>query len=209
MTGVSDEEAYVLARRVSVLAGDERVRRALAAEIEVKYEVSDTAHLIEALRAQGVTLSAPVVQEDQAYAPSAWTPGTSRIGVTFARLRQQGQRCVFTTKTPVDNVLACEEFETEVHDRQQMHHALLAMGYSPTVQVRKTRRTGEAAEFSLCLDEVEGAGTFFEVEAVSEDTGDMAAMQERLASWVDRLGVALRRTGATYDQVVQRSPASR
>lgn len=84
----------------------------MSAEIEVKYRVLDVDDLLDALRRRGVRLSEPVVQDDQAYAPGSWAPSDSRIGVTFARLRTQGGRCVFTTKTPVDNVLACEEFET-------------------------------------------------------------------------------------------------
>src|SRR4051812_5991510 len=85
--------------------------------------------LTAALQRRGVTLSTPVHQEDQAYAPSGWSTGESRIGVTFARLRLQDGVCLFTTKTPVDNVLACLEHETVVDDRDQMHQAVLAMGY--------------------------------------------------------------------------------
>lgn len=179
----------------------------MSGEIEVKYRVVDSQGLEAALVAYGIELSAPVRQDDQAYAPITWTPGASRLGVTFVRLRSQNDRCTFTTKTPVDNVLACREFETVVNDPEQMHHAIIAMGYRPTVRVIKQRRTARVGTYSLCLDDVEGVGAFLEVEAVAEGTADMATVQETLAAWVDGLEAPLERTGATYDQVVQQATA--
>jgi adenylate cyclase class 2 len=175
-------------------------------EIEVKYRVPDIEGLLAALRHRGIVLSEAVMQDDQAYAPMSWQDGDSRIGVTFARLRMQAGRCVFTTKTPVENTLACLEYETEVADREQMHAALLAMGYRPTVRFVKERRTGRVGDWSLCVDDVAGAGAFLEVEleveAVADGDHPPAVLQDRMDQWVRRLGVRLERTGATYDEVV-------
>ncbi|WIN00070.1 class IV adenylate cyclase [Actinoplanes oblitus] len=177
----------------------------MTAEIEVKYQVADVEGLLAAIREHGIALSEPVEQDDQAYAPIGWQFGDARIGVTFVRLRRQGGRCVFTTKTPVDNVLACVEHETEVSDATAMHAAILAMGYQPTVKVVKTRRTGRVGAWSVCLDAVVGAGAFFEVEAVAEDADGMLQVQAQMDAWVQGLGVPVERTGATYDEVVSRS----
>jgi adenylate cyclase class 2 len=178
----------------------------MSGEIEVKYRVLDQAGLLAALEVRGIRLSAPSHQDDQAYAPVTWEPGTPRIGVTFARLRTQDGGCTFTTKTPVDNVLACEEHETVIADREAMHRAVVAMGYRPTVRVEKTRRTALVGSYSLCLDEVAGVGTFLEVEAVSSHIAGMTEMQDELSAWVEALGVTVERTGATYDQLVQAAP---
>jgi adenylate cyclase class 2 len=48
---------------------------------------------------------------------------------------------VFTLKRPAENLLSCEEQETDVTDRDQMHGAILAMGFRPTVRIVKVRRT--------------------------------------------------------------------
>jgi adenylate cyclase, class 2 len=66
-----------------VTAGQGAVR-----EVEAKYRVLDEAALTAALGRQGVTLSAPVRQDDQAYAPVGWRYGMSKIGVPFARCVQ-------------------------------------------------------------------------------------------------------------------------
>jgi adenylate cyclase class IV len=42
-----------------------------------------------------------------------------------------------TVKTPLDNEMACAEQETAVADRAQMHQAVLAMGFVPTVRIVK------------------------------------------------------------------------
>ncbi|WIM95735.1 class IV adenylate cyclase [Actinoplanes oblitus] len=175
----------------------------MSGEIEVKYRVLDRDGLLKALAAEEIILSPGSYQDDQAYAPTGWQPGQPRIGVTFVRLRTQDGQCTFTTKTPVDNVLACQEHETVVADREAMHHAIMAMGYRPTVRVAKSRRTARVGAYSLCLDEVDGVGTFMEVEAVSAHVEGMAEVQAELSAWVDSLGVDVERTGATYDQLVQ------
>lgn len=70
-----------------------------------------------------------------------WAYGDDRRGVPFARLRTVGGQHVFTLKRPAENVLSCEERETAIADREQMHRAVVAMGFRPTVRIVKTRRT--------------------------------------------------------------------
>ena len=65
-------------------------------EIEVKYRVFDLAALERELAMRGAALSRPVRQDDQAYAPQGWAYGLPKTGVTFARLRSEDDRCVFT-----------------------------------------------------------------------------------------------------------------
>ena len=167
----------------------------------------------------GQCAASPRYRRHTAPSPTVLRPGTTATGADVTRRRRhppgpgtregdaRHNRCTFTTKTPVDNVLACREFETVVTDPEQMHHAIIAMGYRPTVRVVKQRRTARVGPYSLCVDDVEGVGAFLEVEAVAEGTADMATLQETLAAWVDGLAAPLERTGATYDQVVQQATA--
>jgi adenylate cyclase class 2 len=172
-------------------------------EVEVKYRVPDEAALLAALAGRGVSLSVAVRQDDQAYAPAAWRYGMSKIGVPFARLRTQDGRHLFTVKRPVDNEMACLEHETVVADREQMHAALIAMGFTPTVRIVKLRRTGRWNEVSLCLDTVDGLGTFVEVEALIGAQESGRTTQERLDVLVRGLGVPVSRTTDTYDSLLR------
>lgn len=183
-------------------------------EIEVKYQVKDLEELLAALKARGGELGEPVYQDDQAYAPAGWRFGDSKLGVSFLRLRTCGGRHYFTLKQPAGNAQACLEHETEVADREAMHRAVLQMGFRPTVRIAKTRRAAAADGWSLCVDDLEGVGSFLELECLAPDDADTRAIQDALASFVGSLGVGVTRTGETYDSLVHaaqsiRQPGSR
>ncbi|GAA0399226.1 hypothetical protein Acor_21530 [Acrocarpospora corrugata] len=172
-------------------------------EIEVKYRVRDLAALEAALLHRGVRLSPPAHQDDQAYAEQGWTYGQSKLGVTFARLRTQQGRHLFTVKRPLDNAMACFEHETEVTDRAEMHSAIVAMGFYPTVRIVKTRRTSTLKNMTICVDEVEHAGSFVEIERTVHGDENGLAVQEELHAFACSLGLDLERTTETYDSLVR------
>jgi len=176
-------------------------------EIEVKYRFDDLAALERVLGELGVALSGPVRQDDQAYAERGWVYGQSKIGVAFARLRTQDGCHLFTVKKPLDNEMACLEHETVVADREQMHRAVLAMGFYPTVRIVKTRRTAVLGDVALCVDDVEHAGLFFEVEKVVGAGASALAVQAALDGLARSLGVAMQRVTDTYDSLVRRALA--
>ncbi|GAB3799668.1 class IV adenylate cyclase [Micromonospora zhanjiangensis] len=176
-------------------------------EIEVKYRIMDVGAVLAALRQRGVTISAPVEQDDQAYAMRGWAYGQSRAGLAFARLRTQSGRHTFCVKQPLDNELACAEHETEVADRAPMHAAILAMGFYPTTRIVKTRRTGRLGHLSLCLDEVAGLGSFLEIEALVSDKRSGVEVQRELDEFARSLGVDLERSTDTYDSLVHSAQA--
>lgn len=169
-----------------------------------KFRISDDVEeLLVALKAHGVELGPAFVQDDQAYAPAGWRYGDSKIAVPFARLRTEAGRLVFTVKVPGDNELSCEEHETEVADRGQMHAAVVAMGFAPTVRIVKSRRCGRWGDVSLCLDDVVGLGLFLELERlVPPETAGLAAQAE-LAGMVSALGVNGERVEETYDSLLR------
>ena len=179
----------------------------LVREIETKYRVADTEAVLAALDSAGLVLEDPVFQDDQAYAPAGWTPDQGRTGYTFARLRTQDNTHLLTTKTPLANAMECAEYETVVADREQAHGALLALGYEPTVRIVKERRTGRSGTIGVCLDVVEGAGTFMELELVVDDDRDGEQAQSELDAWARRLDVGLERTDDTYDTLMRPATA--
>ena len=171
-------------------------------EIELKYRVEDLETLLLALKSRGIELSEPVFQDDQAYAPAGWQFGDSKLGVSFLRLRTVQGRHYFTLKQPACNAQDCLEFETQVSDRQAMHHAALHMGYRPTVRIAKTRRVATLEDCSLCIDEVDSVGEFLELERMAPDHADAQAIQADLAAFVSSLGITATRTDQTYDSLV-------
>lgn len=177
-------------------------------EVEVKYHVQDAESLLVALKERGIELGGAVHQDDQAYAPAGWCYGDGKLGVSFVRLRTVGGRHTFTLKRPAENALSCAEYETGVADREQMHRAIMAMGFKPTVCIAKARRTAGLPGLSLCVDEVDGLGTFLELERIVADDVPGEAVQAELAAFVASLGIEAQRTGETYDSLVRAARVS-
>jgi adenylate cyclase, class 2 len=180
----------------------------LTREVEVKYRVGDLSGLAATLAARGIALSAPVHQDDQAYARSGWRFGMSKRGVAFARLRTQGGRHLFALRRPAGDELAHIGFEAEVADRSQMHEAILRMGFYPTVRVGKVRRTGRLREMALRLDDVEHLGTFLEIERVVPAGWSGAAVEDSLDGFACSLGLPAEPTTGTYDDLIHAALAA-
>ncbi len=172
-------------------------------EVEVKFTVSNLAAVTTTLAARNIVLAEPIFQDDQAFAPVGWSFGDSKLGVTFLRLRTVDSRHWFTLKQPGVNAQDCLEHETEVSDREQMHQAIVRMGYWATVRVAKSQRTGRHGEVSLCLDEVEGLGSFLELERMVPYGTPAAVVQDELAAFVASLDLDAVRTAETYDSLVR------
>lgn len=177
-------------------------------EIEVKYWIEDTEALVLALKSRGIELSEPTHQDDQAYAPNGWQFGDNKLGVSFCRLRTVHGRHYFALKQPTINAQICLEYETEVADRQAMHHAILNMGFYATVCVAKTRRTATHDDLSVCVDDLEGVGVFLEMERMVPDGVSAEAVQAELADLVRALGIQATRTDETYDSLVRAAQAT-
>jgi adenylate cyclase, class 2 len=173
-------------------------------EIDVKYRVGDPSGVADALAARGIELSAPVHQDDQAYAPVV----TDNGGIAYARLRTQGGRHLFALKRAAGDELADAMFEAEVADRSQMHEAILQMGFYPTVHIGKVRRTARLGAMTLCLDDVEHLGTFLEIEHANPAGWSGEAVQNALDAFARSLGLAAERTTDTYDSMVQAALAA-
>ncbi|MFG1954136.1 class IV adenylate cyclase [Micromonospora sp. NPDC048830] len=177
-------------------------------EVEVKYQVQDAEALLVALKARGIELNDPITQDDQAYTPEGWSYGDGKLGVSFVRLRTVAGQHTFTLKRPAENALSCDEYETAVADREQMHSAILAMGFRSTVRIVKVRRTAALPDLELCVDEVAGLGTFLELERMVADDVPGEAVQAELAAFVASLEIEATRTDETYDSLVRAASAS-
>ncbi|MEU7906376.1 CYTH domain-containing protein [Actinoplanes sp. NPDC049118] len=172
-------------------------------EVEAKYRVVDLRGLIAALTERDVVLSGPCAQDDQAFAPAWWSYGMSKVGVPFARLRTQDGRHLFTVKKPIDNEMACLEHECVISDREAMEAALGVMGWVPTVRIVKQRRTGGWGGVAVCVDVIDGLGTFVEVECVVSCADSGERVQAELDALVRSLGVPVQRVTDTYDTLIR------
>ena len=138
-------------------------------EIEIKARVRDIATLHKRLQKAGVVLSKPRTQRDVVYAMPDWETRASDDRI-WLRVRDDSQTgLTFTLKKPLTNKHDNIEHEVIISDAQEMEAALQLMGFVHFVTVVKTRQKGTLGDIEICVDHLEGVGSFIEVETLLSD----------------------------------------
>lgn len=163
-------------------------------EIEIKAKLENEEAVLAKLSELGVSFSSPATQDDTIYAKETGTLEAFLSNSLFLRLRVvDGSRTVFTAKyhenRDAANDTYATEYETEVSSRDVMEQILLLQGYKEAVRVQKTRRTAAHNGWEICLDQVEGLGSFIEVEQMAEDGADPRAIYESLKAFLGSIGL--------------------
>ncbi len=81
------------------------------------------------------------------------------------------------------------EHETSVGDSRTVQDILLSLGFCPVLTVCKDRRTYHLDAVTVCLDQVEGLGSYLELEHLLPDESGREVAVDGLLSLLDRLGV--------------------
>ncbi|WP_407355106.1 class IV adenylate cyclase [Methanolobus sp. WCC5] len=108
------------------------------------------------------------------------------------RIRSVNGRSVLTYKgRKLDTISKTrEELETEV-DGGNTRSILLALGFSESGIVRKTREIFRFENMTICLDRVEGLGEFIEVEISAQyaNESDIDIHRKRIFSFLENFGI--------------------
>lgn len=115
------------------------------------------------------------------------------------RLTYKGPRADAASKTRV-------EHETAFDDPEALDAALRALGFRPAAVVRKRRTEYALGEYVVALDDVEGLGTFVEVEAAAS-TEDRARRTREARDVLDTLDLgADDQIRASYLELLRKAP---
>ena len=157
-------------------------------EVEQKFRLVDPAEFQRRLVEQGVTLGEPLVQSDRYFNHPARDFAVTDEAL---RVRTVGDQHVVTYKGPKLGTETKTRREIELPlatgpaTADEWHELLVLLGFRPSLVVRKQRRTGELRygdrEFEIALDNVDGLGTFVELETLAEPAELTAAQQALLA----------------------------
>lgn len=83
----------------------------------------------------------------------------------------------------------CDEYETEVSDKDQAEKILKALNYEKIISVNKIRKTYfYGKDLEIALDEVKRLGYFIEVEA-RNDFGSVEKAREKILEFTKYLGI--------------------
>lgn len=110
-----------------------------------------------------------------------------KIGYSFLmRVRDEGDKKFLTykgAKLKKDGIW--EEYEFEIDDTKKAAKMLRDMGLEKIIVVKKRRKTYALDGLTLCLDHIQGLGSFIEIECLdSEDFN-----KRKIRSLMQRLGI--------------------
>lgn len=165
----------------------------MAYEVEVKYRLREPARLRLELELLGATKSPMVSQTDVYFRhPNRDYARTDEA----LRIRRQDGRLKLAYKGPkVDSITKTrEEIELEIgsglQDFEQARQLFERLGFSVRAKVQKKRDAYEIRfdeqEIAVAVDEVEGVGTFVELEALA-DADELDEVRQKLLRLAERL----------------------
>lgn len=148
-------------------------------EVEQKHRVADSAALLRRLAERGATLGLPLAQADEYFNhPCRDFAQTDEA----LRIRTVGDASVVTYKGPKLDATTKTRRELELPlavGHAEFAELLMALGFQPVLTVRKLRRPFEldhqGRKVHGAWDEVDGVGTFVELELVADEAGLLEA----------------------------------
>ena len=164
-------------------------------EVEQKFAVRDNAALQERLTRLGVELGPAIAQRDHYFNHPARDFARTDEAL---RLRQSGPDSFITYKGPKLDAATKTRREIELPlpsgaaERGDWPELLGALGFRSVADVRKQRRYGRLKRGTwmaeIVLDEVEGVGTYCEIELQAED-GELESAKSCLADIAKELAL--------------------
>ena len=85
--------------------------------------------------------------------------------------------------------LVKREHEVVVDSADEARKILSMLGLQEAVRVIKKRQTAHYNDYEICLDDVEGLGSFIELEKMADEVG-AAQIQQQMMDFLQLLGVA-------------------
>ncbi len=173
-------------------------------EIEIKARVEDKERLMQALAEKNIVLGEPKKQHDVVYCK----PGQKEPveGAVWLRIRTENEKkVILTLKKNTERKLDCIEHETEVSDGTELERIIKLLGNELFSDITKTRRKAKVGRIEICLDEIDGLGTFVEGEILTEDDADAQPVIDELWNFFESIGVSRSNEETTgYDILYKR-----
>ena len=157
-------------------------------EIEIKARVANKQTLLSDIAKAGITLKPAVEHHDVVFC----RPGQKDYEPDSIWLRirtEDDSKVVWTLKKDTGRRLDSIEHEVEVSDANELETMLRLMGLELYSDLTKTRQKAYHDGVEICVDTVDGLGTFVEVEKLAKHDSDGDAIREDLWRFLEKLGI--------------------
>jgi adenylate cyclase class 2 len=157
-------------------------------EIEIKAKVRDQEQVLRGIAQLGIVLTEPTKHHDVVFCK----PGQQDYepGSIWLRIRtEDDQKVIWTLKKDTGKRLDSIEHEVEVDDGEELETMLRLMGMELYSDLTKTRRKAKYGVIEICLDIVDGLGTFVEAEKLAPNDMDGDAVRRELWDLLQKIGI--------------------
>lgn len=163
-------------------------------EIEVKARLKDKEAVMAKLTELGCAFSDTKRQDDMVWVEKTGALDDFLSNKVFLRIRIQNDgKVIMTAKKPKalagDSSLVKREHEVVVDSVEEARGILDMLGFKEAVRVVKTRQKANHNGYEICLDDIEGLGSFIELEKLAEEH-DAERIQKEMTEFLLSLGVA-------------------
>ena len=165
-------------------------------EVERKFRLRDPESFLRQATAAGANFGAAITQVDEYFAHPSRDFGSTdealRVRVTDGqcRITYKGPKVSAATKTRHEIELP---FADSVRDPGPISALLVALGFRSVRKVQKLRRSAQLChgdwQFSMDLDDVQGLGTFVELDTAA-DEDQIAAAERAMAAIAEQYGLS-------------------
>ncbi|HWQ67536.1 MAG TPA: class IV adenylate cyclase [Methanospirillum sp.] len=165
-------------------------------EIEIKVRISEITQVRDRIIAGGGILSEILTEHDTYYnAPHR------DFGVTdeALRLRRTEKKTTVTYKGPKNTILGSkvrDELNLDIHDADTFVNIIRHLSFFPVADVIKEREYYQYGDFTISLDQVKDLGQFIEIELITENDAENAAI--RVDKIAKEIGVVGERITSSY-----------
>lgn len=161
-------------------------------EIEIKATINSVQSILDLLKTNGVTVTDPVTQHDRVYGEKG-ADGAAENTAPWLRIRTETKdeaiKHVFTLKRSITNQMDSIEHETEVSDVAELEAIIAQLSFELYSDLTKTRQKAKISDIEICLDTVDGLGTFIEAEKLTADDVDYDSVLRELWTIFESLGI--------------------
>ena len=172
-------------------------------EVELKFPVESHDSIRQQITTMEVTKSSTSEHSDEYFNHVLLDFAAQDIAL---RIRSRDNRNVLTYKGPNldQRAKVREEIELDLNaeDKSKFRQMLLGMGFHSVASVLKKRDSisivVDQQAIEICLDEVEGVGTFVELEQVVADKSEIESAKAHLESLASTLGITSQPTTVSY-----------
>lgn len=163
-------------------------------EIEIKARLQDKDVVMKKLTALGCAFSAATTQDDMVWVETMGSMDTFLANKVFLRIRvQDSSKVILTAKKSKalsgDESLIKREHEVVVDSADEARGILEMLGLTEAVRVVKKRQKTHHAGYEICVDDIEGLGSFIELERIA-DEHEAARIQKEMTDFLTTLGVS-------------------